>query len=138
MISGLARTPRPQDFPAPVWRSLTVVAADSGVYYTRTGNRGLCASGINPRYTVKYKTDGGELIEVWIPGKDVLVLEGMHGILTYSTHPEKILSFRVVEQELTRWRTGCACPGALNRHRSVRLPARHAIGPKVHTGITRL
>jgi hypothetical protein len=57
---------------------------------------------IKPRYAVQYKTDGGELIEVWTPGKDVLVLEGMHGILTYSTHPEKILSFRVVEQKLTK------------------------------------
>ncbi len=57
---------------------------------------------INPRYVVKYKTDGGELIEVWTPGKDVLVLEGMYGILTYSTHPEKILSFRVIEQKLTK------------------------------------
>ena len=57
---------------------------------------------IMPRYAVKYKTDGGELIEVWTPGKDVLVLEGMHGMLTYSTHPEKILSFRVVEQKLTK------------------------------------
>jgi hypothetical protein len=56
---------------------------------------------IKPHYAVKYKTDGGELIEVWTPGMDVLVLEGMHGILTYSTHPEKILSFRVVEQKLT-------------------------------------
>jgi hypothetical protein len=53
---------------------------------------------IKPHYAVKLKTDGGELIEVWTPGKDVLVLEGMHGILTYSTQPEKILSFRVVEQ----------------------------------------
>jgi hypothetical protein len=57
---------------------------------------------VKPHYVVKYKTDGGELIEVWTPGKDVLVLEGMHGILTYSTHPEKILSFRVVEQKLTK------------------------------------
>ena|SRR5271157_748562 len=57
---------------------------------------------IKPRYAVKYETDGGELIEVWTPGKDVLVLEGMHGILTYSTHPEKILNFRVVEQESTK------------------------------------
>jgi len=55
---------------------------------------------IKAQYAVKYKTDGGELIEVWTPGKDVLVLEGMHGIMTYSTRPEKILSFRVVEQKL--------------------------------------
>lgn len=57
---------------------------------------------IKPHYVVKYKTDDGELIEVWTPGKDILVLEGMHGILTYSTHPEKILSFRVVEQKSTK------------------------------------
>jgi len=57
---------------------------------------------IKPHYAVKYKTDGGELIEVWTPGQDVLVLEGMHGILTYSTHPEKILGFRVVEQKFTK------------------------------------
>ena len=57
---------------------------------------------VQPHYAVKYKTDVGELIEVWTPGKDILVLEGMHGILTYSTHPEKILSFRVVAQELTK------------------------------------
>lgn len=57
---------------------------------------------IKPHYVVKYKTDRGELIEVRTPGKDVLVLEGMHGILTYSTHPEKILGFRVVEQKSTK------------------------------------
>lgn len=57
---------------------------------------------IKLHYVVKYKTDGGELIEVCTPGKDVLVLEGMHGILTYSTHPEKILGFRVVEQKFTQ------------------------------------
>ncbi len=56
---------------------------------------------IKPYYAVKYRTDGGELIEVSTPGMDVLLLEGMHGILTYSTHPEKILGFRVVEQKLT-------------------------------------
>ena len=57
---------------------------------------------INPHYAVKYRTDAGELIEVWTPRKDVLVLEGMHGILTYSTHPEKILNFQVVEQKPTK------------------------------------
>src|ERR1700694_5627193 len=51
---------------------------------------------------VKYKIDGGELIEVWHPGKNVPVLEGMHGMLTYSTPPEMILSFRVVQQNLTK------------------------------------
>jgi hypothetical protein len=51
---------------------------------------------------VKYKIDGGELIEVWHPGKNIPVLEGMHGMLTYSTHPEMILNFRVVQQDLTK------------------------------------
>jgi hypothetical protein len=54
---------------------------------------------IEPHFAVKYKIDGGELIEVWHPGKDIPVLEGMHGILTYSTHPEMILNFRVVAQK---------------------------------------
>ena len=37
----------------------------------------------------------------------ILVLKGMHGILTYSTHPEKILSFRVVEQKLRKANVLC-------------------------------
>jgi len=49
-----------------------------------------------PHYVVKYKTDDGELIEVWHPGRDLPVLEGMHGMLTYSAHPEMVRSFRVV------------------------------------------
>jgi hypothetical protein len=39
---------------------------------------------------------------VWTPRKDILVLEGMHGILTYPIHPEKILNFQVVEQKSTK------------------------------------
>jgi hypothetical protein len=57
---------------------------------------------LDPHYAVKYKTDGGELIEVWTPRKGILVLEGMYGILTYSTNPERILNFRVVEQKPTK------------------------------------
>jgi hypothetical protein len=57
---------------------------------------------IGPHYVVKYKTDDGELIEVWHPGKDIPVLEGMHGMLTYSTHPEMVRSFRVVTQTLPK------------------------------------
>ena len=51
-------------------------------------------------YAVKYKTDDGQLIEVWSPGKNMLLLEGMHGELTYSTHPERILNFRLVRQRV--------------------------------------
>ena len=47
-------------------------------------------------YVVKYKTDAGELIEVWHPGKDIPVFQGMHGMLTYSIHPDRVRSFRVV------------------------------------------
>ena len=57
---------------------------------------------LEPHYVVKYKKDGGELIEVWTPRNDILVLEGMYGILTYSTNPERILNFRVVEQKPTK------------------------------------
>ena len=57
---------------------------------------------LEPHYAVKYKTDGGELIEVWTPRKEILVLEGMYGVLTYSTNPERILNFRVVEQKPTK------------------------------------
>jgi hypothetical protein len=53
---------------------------------------------IEPHYVVKYKTDDGELIEVWHAGRDLPLREGMHGMLTYSTHPEMICSFRVVSR----------------------------------------
>jgi hypothetical protein len=57
---------------------------------------------IKPHYVVIYKADNGELTEVWHPGKDIPVLEGMHGMLTYSTHPEMVLSFRVVLKTLPK------------------------------------
>jgi hypothetical protein len=57
---------------------------------------------IGPHYAVKYKTDDGELIEVWHPGKDIPVFQGMHGMLTYSTHPEMVRSFRVIPQSLSK------------------------------------
>jgi hypothetical protein len=53
-------------------------------------------------FAIKCQTDGGELIEVWHPGKDIPVLQGMHGMLTYSTHPEMVRSFRVVTQALPK------------------------------------
>ena len=52
-------------------------------------------------YAVKYKTDDGQLIEVWSPGKNMLLLEGMHGELTYSIHPERIINFRMVRQRVS-------------------------------------
>ena len=56
---------------------------------------------IELHYAVKYKTDDGQLIEVWAPGKGIVLLEGMHGELTYSTHPERILNFRPVGRKIT-------------------------------------
>lgn len=53
-----------------------------------------------PRHVVKFKTDGGQLIEVSQPGGDILLLPGMYGIMTYSTHPEMIRRFRLMRQIL--------------------------------------
>jgi len=50
-------------------------------------------------YTVKYKTEAGELIEIRHLRQDIPVLEGMYGLLTYSTNPEMILNFRVIENK---------------------------------------
>jgi len=51
-------------------------------------------------YAVKYRTDDGQLIEVWSREKNMLLFEGMHGELTYSTHPERILNFRLVRRRV--------------------------------------
>ena len=51
---------------------------------------------VQAHYAVQYRTDDGELIEVWEPSHNILLIKGMHGLLTYSTHPERILHFRVV------------------------------------------
>jgi len=49
-------------------------------------------------YIVKYQTERGEIIEIRdLQHKGTPVLEGMHGLLTYSTNPEMILNFQVVE-----------------------------------------
>ena len=56
---------------------------------------------IELHYAIKYKMDDGQLIEVWTPRKSIVLLEGMHGELTYSTHPERILNFRPVRRKVT-------------------------------------
>ena len=50
------------------------------------------------RYAIKYRTDGGEVIEVWHPANYSPVLVGMYGMLTYSKNPEMILNFQVMQQ----------------------------------------
>lgn len=48
-------------------------------------------------FVVKYGTDCGGVIEVWHRGK-LVVVPGMHGMMTYGTDPETILDFRIVER----------------------------------------
>jgi hypothetical protein len=48
-------------------------------------------------YVVKYRTDAGKMIEIWHRGK-LPLMQGMHGMLTYSSSPERILDFRVVQR----------------------------------------
>jgi hypothetical protein len=62
-------------------------------------------------YAVKYKTDDGQLIEVWSPGKDMLLLEGMYGELTYSVHPERIINLRLVGQKVMDPNSPNSVPG---------------------------
>jgi hypothetical protein len=47
-------------------------------------------------YVVRYRTDAGSIIEVWHHGK-LAIVQDMHGMLSYSQHPEQITSFRVVQ-----------------------------------------
>ena len=54
---------------------------------------------VKPRCAVAFKTDQGELIEVWHSGTEVPVIEGMRGTLIYSMHPEEILGFRVITKK---------------------------------------
>lgn len=51
-------------------------------------------------YVVRYKTERGELIEIRDRRQRIPVLQGMHGLLTYSTNPEMILNFKVVESKV--------------------------------------
>jgi len=47
-------------------------------------------------YVVKYRTDADSIIEVWHHGK-LAIVQHMHGMLSYSQHPEQIIGFRVVQ-----------------------------------------
>jgi len=83
----------------PLWRSpCTVFIVGPG---TILSVHRLDLPFMEVHYAIKYKTDDGQLIEVWSPGKNILLFEGMHGELTYSTHPERILNFRLVRRKVT-------------------------------------
>lgn len=68
---------------------------------------------VEAHYAVQYKTDDGELIEVWHAGRNVFLVKGMHGMLTYSTRPERILRFRVVPPILNATPPETNSPGSL-------------------------
>lgn len=57
---------------------------------------------VDPYYAIRYRTDGGELIEVWTHGRQIVLLEGMHGMLSYSTHPERIVNFQMSGHRLEK------------------------------------
>jgi hypothetical protein len=48
-------------------------------------------------YVIRYRTDEGRLLEIWHHG-ELSVMQGMHGMLTYSSSPEMILQFRVIQR----------------------------------------
>jgi len=51
------------------------------------------------RLIVSYKTDTGDTLEVSQPTDEILLLTGMHGFLTYTTHPERVINFRITEPQ---------------------------------------
>ena len=48
-------------------------------------------------FVITYSTDDGKVIEVRHPGT-LPVVEGMHGMMTYRSHPEMIVDFRVIQR----------------------------------------
>jgi len=57
---------------------------------------------IKPRYSVEFKTEDGELIQVWHCGKAISLVEGMRGMLTYSRHPDGVINFRIIERNVAK------------------------------------
>jgi len=51
-----------------------------------------------PYYAIQFKTDDDQFVEMRHFGDDIPLLEGMHGMLAYSLHPERILGFRIIEK----------------------------------------
>ena len=81
--------------PQPVREPTSVFIAGPG---TVVSVRFLDLPFMKPRYSVEFKTEDGELIQVWHSGKAILLVEGMRGMLTYSRHPDGVIDFRVVER----------------------------------------
>jgi hypothetical protein len=53
---------------------------------------------IAPYYVVQFKTDEDQFIEMRHFGGEIPLFDGMHGMLDYSVHPERILGFRTIEK----------------------------------------
>lgn len=61
--------------------------------------RALDVAFVGRCYIVRYRTERGEVIEIRDLRRSIPLLQGMHGLLTYSTNPEMILNFQVVENK---------------------------------------
>jgi hypothetical protein len=85
--------------PQPIRAPTTVFIAGPG---TVVSVRFLDLPFMKPRYSVEFKTEGGELIQVWHCGKAIALVEGMRGMLTYSRHPDGVIDFRIVERNLAK------------------------------------
>ena len=85
---------------------LTLVGEPSTVFTVGPGTivsiRRMDLPFSEPYFAVKYQTDDGKLIEVWTPRNRVMMVEGLHGELTYSTHPERILNFRLIQRKASK------------------------------------
>ncbi len=79
---------------------LIVIRQPATIFTIRTGMvisvRALDLPFVGKRCIIEYRSDNGELIELWNPDPNLLLINGMHGMLTYSTHPERVLQFRVL------------------------------------------
>jgi hypothetical protein len=73
---------------------------------------------MKPRYSVEFKTEGGELIQVWHCGKTISLVEGMRGMLTYSRHPDGSSTF---ESLSGTWQSRPPFPCLLHWHAVLRL-----------------
>jgi hypothetical protein len=71
---------------------------------------------VGTRYVVRYRSDDGELIELWHLDRNLLLVKGMHGMLTYSTNPERILQFRVLPPTPKEMPVPPHATGSGNRH----------------------
>jgi len=56
---------------------------------------------VGEAYDIEYKPDNGDKIELWHQGS-LIIVQGMHGMLTYSHTPEHVINFRVLGSATAR------------------------------------